>query len=84
MVGLAEFRWELFGDSACQGVGNRVHMLLHCGPGLRLFSILFVMQLLDLLHVVAAVSQQQRTQCGDRKIGVGPTQENGDLFCISS
>src|SRR6266581_6993513 len=75
----AELGRELFGDRAGQGVGDHVHVLAHRLPGLRLFGVLLVLQLPDLLDVVPTMREQQSIQGVERQIGVGSTEELGDL-----
>jgi hypothetical protein len=55
---LSELGWELLGERSHERIGNNIHMALHRFPGLGFLLILPLVQLLNLLEVVATVRQK--------------------------
>jgi hypothetical protein len=81
---LTELRRELLGNRPGKRVGDDIHVPSHRFRGLRFLRVLPARDLLVLLEVMTAVSDEQSIQRVERQIGVGATQEFGNLRRVAS
>ena len=77
-----KLRWKLFLQGYRQRIGNRVDMLLHHLPRLRLVAVIFFVQFVDELNMISPMGSEQTSDDVLWEIAIDPIEEVGDLVGI--